>query len=305
MALADEMSSRVQNVAGELGRSVVRVGNRWRGGSGVVIGEDTVLTNAHNVRAERLAVSFADGRTEEASLRGIDVDGDLAVLEVETAGLPAVAWAETTPEMGSTVLGVALTGRGAPRVTVGYVSAVERSFRGPRGRRVAGALEHTAPLAPGSSGGPLAGLDGRVVGINTSRVGDGFYLALPADETFRRRVDALSRGQDVVRPRLGIAITPPEAAGRLRRAVGLPERDGLLVRAVEEASAAEAAGIAEGDLIIAADGRPLARADDLHDLLGAMGNRTTIELRVERAGEERMVTVSLSTTPSTDAGPLH
>jgi serine protease Do len=305
MSLADEVSNQVQGVAGGLGRSVVRVGNRWRGGSGVVLSEGKVLTNAHNVRAERLAVTFADGRTAEATLRDVDADGDLAVLEVDTGGLPAVEWAEAAPGLGMTVLGVALTGSGSARVTVGYVSAVERSFRGPRGRRVAGAVEHTAPLAPGSSGGPLASLDGRVIGINTSRVGDGFYLALPADEAFRRRVDALSRGQDVVRPRLGIAITPPAAARRLRRAVGLSERDGLLVRAVEEGSPAEAAGIAEGDLIVAADGRPLVRADDLHELLGELADRTTIELRVERAGEERTVTVDLAPKPSAEAGPLH
>ncbi len=151
------------------------------------------------------------------------------------------------------------------------MSSVARAFRGPGGRRISGSLEHTAPLAPGSSGGPLLDAAGALVGLNTNRVGEGFYLALPADETFRVRVEALARGESSERPRLGIAVAPAHVARRLRRSVGLPERDGARVRGVEPGSAAAAAGIREGDLIVAAAGRPVADVDDLHETLGDAG----------------------------------
>ena len=113
---------------------------------------------------------------------------------------------------------------------------------------MAGAVEHTAPLMPGSSGGPVVDLDGRLLGINTNRLGNGFYLAIAADAALRDRVTALGRGESPTRRRLGVGLAPSHVARRLRRAVGLPERDGLLVREVEEDSPAAKAGIAEGDL---------------------------------------------------------
>ena len=106
-------------------------------------------------------------------------------------------------------------------------------------------------------GGTKLSPDGKLLAINTNRIGDGFDLARPADAAFRERVDALSRGESVSRPRLGIAVAPSIVARRLRRSVGLAERDGLLVRGVEDGSPADRAGIREGDLLVEAAGRPL------------------------------------------------
>ena len=153
------------------------------------------------------------------------------------------------------MFGAAATYGGGSRVTFGFVSSVARSFRGPGGRRIAGSIEHTAPLAPGSSGGALVDAAGRLIGLNTNRIGEGFYLALPADAALRSRVEALGRGESAKRPRLGVAIAPNHVARRLRRSVGLPERDGILVRGVEDGSAAAAAGVEAGDLIVSAGGR--------------------------------------------------
>ena len=96
---------------------------------------------------------------------------------------------------------------------------------------------------------------GTLVGLNTNRIGEGFYLALPADAALRARVDALGRGESPKRLRLGVAIAPSHVARRLRRSVGLPERDGVLVRGVEDDSLAAAAGIEAGDLIVSAGGK--------------------------------------------------
>src|SRR6266566_4854021 len=115
----------------------------------------------------------------------------------------------------------AVTRSPSASVTAGTISSVERSFRGPGGTRIGGSIEHTAPLASGSSGGPLVDGDGRLLALNTNRVGEGFYLARPADAAFRDRVGALGRGESVTRPRLGIAVAPSAIARRLRASVGL------------------------------------------------------------------------------------
>ena len=147
-------------------------------------------------------------------------------------------------------------GRGL-RATFGLVSATGRSFRGPRGRRIGGSIEHTAPLPRGSSGGPLVDAEGRLLGLNSVRVEGGLILALPADAAMRRRAEALAARQPARAGRgSGSRSRPPRAARRMRAAVGLPERDGLLVRGVEEDSPAGRAGLERGDLLVAAARRP-------------------------------------------------
>jgi S1-C subfamily serine protease len=131
--------------------------------------------------------------------------------------------------------------------------------------------------------------DGRLVGINTNRLGEGFYLALPADAALRSRVDALGRGESPERPRLGVAVAPAHVARRLRRSVGLPERDGLLVRAVDDGSPAQRAGIAEGDLIVEVAGKTVTDADDLVEAITAAA--TPYDVRVVRGTEDRTITV--------------
>src|SRR5918999_1521169 len=121
-------------------------------------------------------------------------------------------------------------GRGL-RVTLGFVSSEGRSFRGPRGRRIGGAIEHTAPLPRGSSGGPLVDVEGRLLGLNALRLDGGLILAVPATAAVKERASRLARGEAPASPRLGVAVAPPRGGRRLPRAVGLPERDGLLVRA--------------------------------------------------------------------------
>ena len=141
---------------------------------------------------------------------------------------------------------------------------------------------------PGSSGGPIVGLDGRLLGINTNRIGHGFYQAVATDGALADRVAASGRGESPTRRRLGVGLAPAHVAQRLRRAVGLPERDGLLVREVEEDSAASAAGIAVGDLIVAVGDRAIGSADDLFDVLGMEG---PLEITLVRGADELTVTV--------------
>jgi len=289
MTALDELQKTITDVSTRVGPSVVGIGSRLRG-SGVVIADGKVLTNAHNVRGDEVTINFAGGRSTRGKLAGIDVDGDLAIVSVDTSGAQAVEWGDgsaVTP--GTIVFAAAAAPDGATRVTLGTVSAVARAFRGPGGRRIAGSVEHTAPLAPGSSGGPVLNAKGQLLGINTNRIGEGFYLALPADKALRERVDALGRGENVERPRLGVAVAPSHVAARLRASVGLPEREGLLVRGVEDGSLADKAGIQAGDLIIAAAGKPVTDADALFETLSAA--KPPFEVKVVRGIEERTVSV--------------
>jgi serine protease Do len=289
MTVLADLGREIGDIANTVGPSVVGIGNRWRGGSGVVIGENRILTNAHNLHGDEVTVTFADGRSADATVAGVDTDGDLAVLEAPTNGAATLVLGTDAPGVGTPVVALGNPNGHGPRVTFGFVSGVGRSFRGPRGRRVAGAVEHTAPLMPGSSGGPVVDLDGNLLGINTNRLGNGFYLAIAADASLRDRVAALGRGEEPKRRRLGVGLAPSHVARRLRRAVGLPERDGLLVREVEDDSPAARAGIAEGDLIVAVGDRPITSADDLFDALGGEGALT---ITIVRGAEEQTVTVA-------------
>lgn len=288
MSILDELSSAIRSVHDSAGPAVVGIGQRVRG-SGVVVADGRVLTNAHNLRADEVTITFRDGRSTRGTVLGVDPDGDLAVIDVDTAGATPVVWSDAEPTIGDVVFGLASTGAGTVRVTAGTVSAIEQTFRGPGGSRIGGSIEHTAPLASGSSGGPLVDGSGRFVALNTNRIGDGFYLARPADAALRERVDTLSRGESVSRQRLGIAIAPSAVAQRLRRSVGLTEREGLLVRGVEDGSPADRAGIREGDLLVEAAGRPLVDSDGLAAILAEAG--MPIELKIVRGDEERAVSV--------------
>jgi serine protease Do len=298
MTIFDEIQASIARLAENAGPSVAGIGQRWGTGSGIVLGAGQVLTNAHNVRGSQVTVTFADGRTAEGNVAGHDIDGDLAVIEADTGQAAALPWATAAPAIGTPVFALANPGGRGLRVTFGTVSGIDRTFRGPRGLRITGSLEHTAPLLPGSSGGPVLDVQGQLLGINTNRLGEGFYLAIPADGTLRGRVDALARGESVRRPQLGITITPGHVARRLRRAVGLPDAEGLLIREVAEDSPAARAGLAPGDLIVAAAGQPVRTVDDLSGALQTAGD--TIELNVLRGTDERSIQVALGQNSQPD-----
>jgi len=289
MSVLDDLATTITQLASTVGPSVVGIGRHTRG-SGVVVADGRVLTNAHNLRSDTVNVTFADGRAVQGRVVAIDGDGDLAVVEVDTAGTPALPWADDDAlALGRPVFGVAAAAGGGVRVTFGLVSAVAQAFRGPGGRRIAGSVEHTAPLAPRSSGSALVDADGRLIGLNTNRIGEGFYLAMPADAALQARVDALGRGETPTRLRLGVVIAPDHVARRLRRSVGLADRDGVLVRGLDDGGLAAAAGIEPGDLIVSAGGRPVADGDDLYEVLGSVA--TPFELGLVRGADERTVTI--------------
>ena len=289
-----ELQEVISEVASKVGAGVVGVGRRGHLGSGVIVAKDTVLTNAHNIRGHEVAITFGDGHTATATVKGIDPDGDLAVLAVATGEVSPVAWSEEeTLHLGSPVVGLANPGGRGLRVTVGYVSGVDRSFRGPRGRRITGSIEHTAPLLPGSSGGPIVDQSGRLLGINTNRLGEGFYLSIAANAALRARVEQLAAGQAPRRAYLGVSVVPGFVGRKMRRAVGLPDVPGVLVRGVDADGPAAAAGIKDGDLIVRVGSAEVAEVDDLHRALDGVGAGEEFAVAVVRGTEELELAVTL------------
>jgi serine protease Do len=270
MTVLEQLEGQIQKAAQQTGPAVVGLGRGWGVGSGVVIASGRVLTNAHNLRHGEVTVTFADGRRETGRVAGSDADLDLAVIEVDTGDAEAINWSDDNAEsveIGRSVVALANPGGRGLRVTPGFVSSTARSFRGPRGRRIRGAIEHTAPLPRGSSGGPLVDAAGRLLGINTVRVDGGLILAIAADAALRERIEALGRGEP-------------------------PKRDGVLVRAVEDDGAAARAGLQRGDLIVIAGGREIDTVEALYEALDGAGAAGQIELTVVRGTDEQTITVT-------------
>jgi serine protease Do len=287
MNAISELGTAVRGIASDVADAVVWLERRSGRGCGVVVGRDQVVTLVSNLRSREPRITFSDGRSEQASIAGVDSDLGIAVLNVPTGDVEAFAWVDSdaAPSLGAAIVAVANPGGQGLRATPGFVASDGRSFRGPRGRLVEGAVEHTAPLPRGSGGGPLLDLEGRLLGLNAVRVQGGLILALPA-VAVRASVEAISSGRSTEPRRLGVAIVPPRIARRMRRAVGLAERDGLLVRAVEDSSPAEGAGIVRGDLIVAAGDLDVDGVDALYKALDAVSDGDTLELRVVRGSDE-------------------
>jgi serine protease Do len=294
LSIITEFQEAIGTAAARVGPATVGFGRGWGRGSGVVVAPERVVTNAHNLRSDEVTVVFGDGRRERGRVAGLDADLDLAVVEVATGDTEPVAQNPTreAPPIGEAVIALASPGGRGLRATPGFVSSAPRSFRAPRGRRITGAIEHTAPLPRGSGGGPLVDLDGTLLGLNSIRLDGGLILAVPANAAFADAVDRLARGEAPRRLRLGVAIAPAHVARRLRGAVGLPDRAGVLVRSVADASPAERAGIERGDLIVRAGGTEIDGIDALYRALDAVEPDSALELELLRGAEERRVSVA-------------
>jgi len=282
----------IAKLAAEFGPAVIGLREGSRGGSGVIVAAGVAVTLARNVHRDELTVRV--GNVDLAArVAGSDPTVDLAVLRFESPpSTKPVGWAaDGGVGIGFEVCALAdPSGRGL-RASHGTVSSAPFALRGPAGRIIEGAIEHTAPLPRGSGGSPLLNADGLILGLNAIRRDEGFVVAWPAG-VLRDRVAALAAGARTAPPRLGVALVGSRQARRLRAAVGLEPVDGLLVRAVDEGSPAERSGIARGDVIVAVDGSPLSDADPLYAALDRAGGRE-FELDVVRGTDRLTLTTRL------------
>jgi S1-C subfamily serine protease len=288
-ALLDAYSRAVVSAAEKVSPSVVKIDvaqagrsrsgeprERQGGGSGFVFTPDgLILTNSHVVHnASRIAVSFADGRRFPAHTIGDDAATDLAVVRL---GFPD----NDAPSLAAAPLGDSQRLRvgqlaiaiGNPygfqyTVTAGVVSALGRSLRSYSGRLIDDVIQTDASLNPGNSGGPLVTSDGYVVGVNTATImgAQGLCFAIGIN-TAKFVAGRLLRDGRIRRSHIGVEAQTTPLHRRLVRFYDLPQESGVVVVSVEDGSPARRAGLREGDVIVALDGKPVAGVDDLHRLL--------------------------------------
>jgi S1-C subfamily serine protease len=281
----DAYSRAVIAVSERLAPSVANLRGRRGSGSGVVVtGDGFIVTSAHVVeRARRVRASFIDGTEHEADVVGLDVLSDLAVLRARGDGLvPADLGDATRLRVGQLVVAIGNPHGFNFSVTAGVVSALGRSLPTRGGRIVDNVIQTDASLNPGNSGGALADGAGRVVGINTAVAGVGLGLAVPINDATRAIIGALMSEGRVRRAYLGIAGDGRPLPPRLARELG--RTAGVEVVEVVAGSPAAAAGLRPEDLIVAVDGIPVARVDEVQRLM--VGDRigSSVDLDVVRGG---------------------
>ena len=294
--------------------SVDFLGRSRRGsgsGSGVIFREDGyILTNNHVVEdADSITVVFSDGREREGEIVGTDVRTDLAVVRVDERGLPTAPLADPSKlRVGDWVIAIgnALGLRGSPTVTLGIVSALQRSIPSGGGNVTLFDLIQTdAAINPGNSGGPLVNLLGEVVGINTAVLrgtdnttgteaqGIGFAVSM---ETAIPVANELVDNGRVVWPWLGVGVADVNPA--IAAEMGLTARSGVVINSAEPGGPAQQAGIEPDDVIVALGGQEVTNLRDLQRILRIdfePGNETTVT--VVRDGREREFQLTLGEFP--------
>jgi serine protease Do len=261
---------------------------------GLLVDKTYILTNNHVVEnAEKIRVTVQDGREFEARITGRDPQSDLALVEINTIGLPALRWGDSSQlEVGEWVVAIGNPFGLSHTLTVGVVSAKGRTSVGISDYE--DFIQTDAAINPGNSGGPLVNLEGDVVGINTaifSRSGGymGVGFAIPSNLAIAIANQLLEHGE-VTRGYLGVviqALTP-----ELARSFDMQPGQGVLVAQVSEASPAAAAGLRPGDVIVEFRGEPVTDVGSFRNRVSLTPPATTEALTILRDGKRKTLRVT-------------
>lgn len=273
------------------------------GGSGVIISDDGyVVTNNHVVDgATKLRVKLNDGRTFDARLIGKDSATDLALLKVETTGLPTVPFGSSDAlRLGEWVLAIGSPFDLQSTITAGIVSAKARNLGViPNEFRIEAFIQTDAAVNPGNSGGALVNTHGELVGINTlikSQTGSyvGYSFAIP-ESIVRKVVVDLKEYGIVQRALLGIqyAIVDQDFIDRMGEQTGIEELGGAYVDKVIEGGSASEAGIRKGDIVLDIDGVKINDNATLAEQIGRRRPNDKVKLSVKRDGKVKQIDVTL------------
>ena len=301
-------------------------------GSGFVLdGNGEIATNAHVVttgegdsirRARQVYVEFADGNTVEATIRGADPNADVALLKIDPQGItlrPMPLGSSAGVEVGEPVAAIGSPFGEKQSLSVGVVSAVDRSIDSLTSFSISGAIQTDAAINPGNSGGPLVNADGKVVGINqqiktTSGGGEGVGFAVPIDAV-KRSLDMLRQSGEAHYAYLGVSSVQlyPQLVDRFNLRVS----SGAWVQEVTAGGPAEKAGIKGGsgsvtfqaqsfrpggDVITKVAGRPVKDSAELADTIADFKPGDTVALEIHRDGDTRVIRVKLGERPLSRVG---
>ena len=254
-----------------------------------------ILTNNHVVEGnDKISVKFLDGREFEAKIKGTDPKSDIAVIEIEASGLPAVQIGDYSQlEVGEWVVAIGNPFGLSHTLTVGVVSAKGRTSLGINDYE--DFIQTDAAINPGNSGGPLVNLDGEVIGMNTaifSRSGGymGIGFAIPINLVQRIANQLIEKGE-VVRGYLGIMIHPLTAD--LAKSFELKNEKGILIAQVTKNSPADKAGLKAGDVIVNFQGRPVSEVGDFRNQVAMEQPGSKVEFDIIRDGKQRSVSVKI------------
>ena len=302
-------------------------------GSGFVLNaEGEIATNAHVVTtgnvpdledAREVFVEFADGNQVEAEVRGYDPEADVALLKVDPDGLtlrPLPLGSSADVEVGTPVAAIGSPFDERQSLSVGVVSAVNRSIPGLTAYKISGAIQTDAAINPGNSGGPLVDADGKVIGINqqirsASGGGEGVGFAVPIDVA-KRSLEQLQAGGKVKYSYLGVETVP--IYPQLKEEFELPVDEGAWIQGVTPDGPADAAGLRGGggseaifqvrpyrdggDVITAIDGAPIRDPDDLAFAVARLDPGRTVTVEAWRDGAKRRFEVELGERPLSGPG---
>lgn len=263
-------------------------------GSGVVITPDGyILTNSHVVhQATRLEAIFTDGAAVSATLVGEDPNTDLAVIRADASDLPCATLGDSSAlRVGQLVIAIGNPFGFQSTVSTGVVSAIGRAFRSRDNGLIENIIQHTAPLNPGNSGGPLVDSRGRVVGINTAIIvmAQGIGFSIPSNTAEWVVSELLTHGR-VRRGYLGITGRDRPLGRRLVRFHNLDQERAVEVVSLESGPAKQA-GVRAGDLIVAANEQEVKSIDDLHRFLAEWPIGSPVKLTIIRQQERLSIDV--------------
>ncbi len=289
--LLDAYSRAVIGVVEKVSPAVIGVGprgNQQDGGSGsgfLVTPDGYALTNSHVVHGrEVVSARTTDGDHLDAELIGDDPATDLALIRLAAGDLPAVELGDSDAlRAGQLVIAMGDPLGLHSTVSAGVIGALGRSMRGQEGRLIDNIVQHSAPLNPGNSGGPLVDSHGRVIGINTAIVAwaQGLGFAVPAN-TANWVVGELIKHGRVRRRYLGVTATVSPIPRYLVRELDPLSDRAVEVVGIEPSGPAAAAGIIPGDLIVAVNDRLVTSVDDVHRLISDFKNQPLLRLTIVR-----------------------
>lgn len=289
---------------GDLFREYTRRVPMKGAGSGFIVSKDgRILTNNHVIaQADKITVTFSNGKTAEATVIGKDPTFDIAVIKVKGKDLPTLEMGDSdTIRVGETLIAIGNTlGLGLePTVTVGVLSARNRSIH-MQNFNFDGFLQTDASINPGNSGGPLIDMNGRVIGINTAIISSaqGIGFAIPINMAKQVMNDIVTYGK-VRRGQMGVYLQP--ITEEIAQAFDLKSTKGALVADVVHDSPAEKAGLKRGDIITKIDGKDVEDSVKLSTTVRQHMAGDKIELEVLRNGASKKFTITLSEVDTTIA----